>query len=106
MVKAIHPLLGVRLVTVNGSYIVRLAKVIPAHYFHEVEDVTIGNNMFPASVVQVGVSVIDPLKSDIVRFMLPSIKANTHVLVKGLRTVVGEEPRRDSTNVGGSTTVV
>ena len=62
VVKAIHPGLRVGLSTVDGADVVGLAKVVPGADLDEIVHVAVLEDAVPASRVEMGARVIDPLQ--------------------------------------------
>ena len=67
MIEAVHPVLAVGLVTLNGTNVVRFTIVIPSDDLDNIDRAAIGDDSLPAFVVQVVVRHVDPLKTMVKR---------------------------------------
>jgi len=98
VVEPVNPSLAVGLVTLDGADVVGLAVVVPGDDLDNVDLVAVVKDGLPPFGVQVVIRHVDPLKTT-VRTERGKILWDTYVLVEGVRSVMGEEPRRDSSHV-------
>ena len=101
VVKTVDPVLAVGLVTLDGTNVVGFTVIVPGDDLDDVDRAAVGDDSLPAFVVQVVVRHVDPLEiKNQIRGTGGKILECTHVLVEGVRSIVSEEPRGDSSHIG------
>ena len=63
VVEAVHPVLAIGLVTLNGTDVVGFAVVVPGDDFDNIDRTAIADDCLPTRIIQMVVGHVNPLKT-------------------------------------------